>query len=269
MPAPSDIWVLVLVFFSAIPILETTRILQNTLHISNDDSPIYIWPLPKQFEHGNSTLSVDPNLSLHIKGLGANSDILREAFERYKGIIFGYRANGRKGSDGIRVSDEGEVYDVTGLNLVIASGDETLQFGVDESYILYVGGEDEESIVGGVNIEANTVYGALRGMETFSQLCRFNFMEKNIEIHKAPWYIIDEPKFPFRGLLLDTSRHFLPVKVIKQVIDSMSYAKLNVLHWHIVDEESFPIEVPSYPHLWRGSYTKWEKFTVEDAYEIV
>lgn len=139
MPAPSDIWVLVLVFFSAIPILETTRILQNTLHISNDDSPIYIWPLPKQFEHGNSTLSVDPNLSLHIKGLGANSDILREAFERYKGIIFGYRANGRKGSDGIRVSDEGEVYDVTGLNLVIASGDETVsKLGTVFSYSFWL-----------------------------------------------------------------------------------------------------------------------------------
>jgi len=49
----------------------------------------------------------------------------------------------------------------------------------------------------------------------------------------------------------------------------MSYAKLNVLHWHIIDEQSFPLEVPSYPNLWKGSYTKWERYTVEDAYEIV
>lgn len=59
------------------------------------------------------------------------------------------------------------------------------------------------------------------------------------------------------------------MEVIKQVIESMSYAKLNVLHWHIIDEESFPLEVPTFPNLWRGAYTKLERYTVEDAYEIV
>ncbi|XP_062074458.1 beta-hexosaminidase 1-like [Humulus lupulus] len=49
----------------------------------------------------------------------------------------------------------------------------------------------------------------------------------------------------------------------------MSYAKLNVLHWHVIDEQSFPLEIPSYPNLWRGSYTKWERYTIEDAAEIV
>ncbi|GFZ14874.1 beta-hexosaminidase 1 [Actinidia rufa] len=43
----------------------------------------------------------------------------------------------------------------------------------------------------------------------------------------------------------------------------------NVLHWHIIDEESFPLEVPTYPNLWKGAYTKWERYTTEDAYEIV
>lgn len=155
----------------------------------------------------------------------------------------------------------------------MSSDNETLQFGVDESYELYVGGgnggEGRMSIVGGATIEASTIYGALRGLETFSQLCTFNYDKKTVELYKAPWYIRDEPRFAFRGLLLDTSRHFLPVSVIKQVIDSMSYAKLNVLHWHILDEQSFPLEVPSYPDLWKGAYTKWERYTVEDAYEIV
>ncbi|KAI3865763.1 hypothetical protein MKX03_025509, partial [Papaver bracteatum] len=116
---------------------------------------------------------------------------------------------------------------------------------------------------------ANTVFGALRGLETFSQLCSFNYGTKSVQVYKAPWYIQDEPKFVFRGLLLDTSRHFLPINVIKQVIESMSYAKLNVLHWHIIDEQSFPLEVPSHPYLWKGSYTKFERYTVEDAYDIV
>ncbi|KAI9104416.1 hypothetical protein K1719_022988 [Acacia pycnantha] len=42
-----------------------------------------------------------------------------------------------------------------------------------------------------------------------------------------------------------------------------------VLHWHIIDKRSFPLEMPSHPKLWKGSYTKWERYTVEDAYEIV
>ncbi|KAI9128310.1 hypothetical protein K1719_001303 [Acacia pycnantha] len=42
-----------------------------------------------------------------------------------------------------------------------------------------------------------------------------------------------------------------------------------VLHWHIIGKQSFPLEMPSYPKLWKGSYTKWECYTVEDAYEIV
>jgi hypothetical protein len=141
---------------------------------------------------------------------------------------------------------------------------------VDESYTIYVaaaGGVN--SIVGGATIEANTIYGAIRGLETFSQLCVFNYDTKNVEVRHAPWYIEDEPRFAFRGLLLDTSRHFLPVDVIKQVIDSMSFSKLNVLHWHIIDEQSFPLEVPSYPKLWKGSYSKLERYTVEDARDIV
>lgn len=155
--------------------------------------------------------------------------------------------------------------------MVVASDNESLQLGVDESYTLYVGGavEGRLSIVGDARIEANTIYGALRGLESFSQLCIFNYDTKTVEVYKAPWYIQDEPRFPFRGLLLDTSRHYLPINVIKQVLESMSYAKLNVLHWHIIDEQSFPLEVPSYPKLWKGSYTKWERYTVEDAYEVV
>ncbi|KAF2321288.1 hypothetical protein GH714_038505 [Hevea brasiliensis] len=145
----------------------------------------------------------------------------------------------------------------------------TLQLGVDESYSLFVDKNDGQSIIAEATIEANTVYGALRGLETFSQLCMFDYGTKSVQIYKAPWYIQDKPRFSYRGLLLDTSRHYLPITVIKQIIESMSYAKLNVLHWHIIDEQSFPIEIPTYPKLWEGSYTKWERYTVEDAYEIV
>ncbi|KAI9100334.1 hypothetical protein K1719_024552 [Acacia pycnantha] len=49
----------------------------------------------------------------------------------------------------------------------------------------------------------------------------------------------------------------------------LHHLALIVLHWHIIDKQSFPLEMPSHPKLWKGSYTKWERYTVEDAYEIV
>uniref|UniRef100_A0A2P2K9A3 beta-N-acetylhexosaminidase n=1 Tax=Rhizophora mucronata TaxID=61149 RepID=A0A2P2K9A3_RHIMU len=153
--------------------------------------------------------------------------------------------------------------------MFVVSGLLQLQLGVDESYTLLAAKTDGQSIVREVIIEANTIYGALRGLETFSQLCSFDYDTKSVQIYKAPWHIRDKPRFAYRGLLIDTSRHYLPIGVIKQIIESMSYAKLNVLHWHIIDEQSFPLEVPSYPKLWKGSYTKRERYSVEDAYEIV
>ncbi|XP_011027598.1 PREDICTED: uncharacterized protein LOC105127845 [Populus euphratica] len=144
-----------------------------------------------------------------------------------------------------------------------------LQLGLDESYLLLVEKRNGQSIIGEAFTQENTLYGALRGLEKFSQLCASDYETKTVQIYKAPWYNnVDKPRFACRGLL-PTSRHYLPINVIKQINESMSYAKLNVLHWHIIDEQSFPLEVPSFPNLGKGSYTKWERYTVEDAYEIV
>ncbi|KAJ1690336.1 hypothetical protein LUZ63_014491 [Rhynchospora breviuscula] len=234
------------------------RVTRNSTYHS-DNSIVYLWPLPKHFTHGDQILSVSPDLSLSLQGAGSNSSVVQDAFERYRDLIFKSWAHEGSTSE----------YDVGTLTVLVSSDDETLQLGVDESYILYLDGKQSGSIVGGATIEANTVYGALRGLETFSQLCVFNYDTKAVEVYNAPWYIQDEPRFAFRGLLLDTSRHYLPVKVIKEVIEAMSYTKLNVLHWHIIDEEAFPLEVPSYPKLWKGSYSKQERYAVEDAYDIV
>uniref|UniRef100_A0A452XQ59 beta-N-acetylhexosaminidase n=1 Tax=Aegilops tauschii subsp. strangulata TaxID=200361 RepID=A0A452XQ59_AEGTS len=182
-------------------------------------NPVYIWPLPKNFTSGTQTLAVDPDLALDPQGAGGGAAAVAEAFERYRHLIFSPWAHAaRPASAG---------YDVARLTVVVASADETLELGVDESYTIYIaaaGGAN--SIVGGATIEANTIYGAIRGLETFSQLCVFNYDTKNVEVRYAPWYIQDEPRFAFRGLMLDTSRHYLPVDVIKQVIDSMSFSKL-------------------------------------------
>ncbi|KAH6802376.1 beta-hexosaminidase 1 [Perilla frutescens var. frutescens] len=225
------------------------------------DSPTYIWPLPSQYTSGNQTLTVVPNLTLITSGNGGGSLIVSEAFDRYKRIIFEHAS--------LKLPSSGVDYDLKKLSILVHSDNEELQLGVDESYALLVAASDVHSVIGEITIEANSVYGALHGLETLSQLCAFDYGTKTVKLYNAPWYVQDKPRFEYRGLLLDTSRHYLPIEIIKQVIESMSYAKLNVLHWHIIDEESFPLEVPSFPNLWNGAYTKWERYTIDDASEIV
>ncbi|KAA8539415.1 hypothetical protein F0562_026107 [Nyssa sinensis] len=238
--------------------------LNSESELDDSDSLVYLWPLPSEFTFGNDTLSIDPDLSLAVAGSGGSSAIVRDAFERYRSIIFKHSTRFSK----LKLWGK-PVYDVSKLRIIVHSDNEELQLGTDESYSLFVVKNDDHSIIGVATIEANSVYGALRGLETFSQLCAFDYETKTVKVYKAPWHIQDKPRFEYRGLLLDTSRHYEPIDVIKQIIESMSYAKLNVLHWHIIDEESFPLEVPTYPNLWKGAYTKWERYTVEDAYEIV
>ena len=97
-------------------------------------------------------------------------------------------------------------------------------------------------------MKADYYVGFLRGFETFSQL--FNKQENGTYIVSGlPITITDSPQFLWRGIMIDTSRHFLDITSIKKIIDGMLYMKLNILHWHIVDEDSFPMQVPALPEL--------------------
>ncbi|MBM3073237.1 beta-N-acetylhexosaminidase [Lelliottia sp. RWM.1] len=108
----------------------------------------------------------------------------------------------------------------------------------DESYTLTVNAS-------GVNIAANTRFGALRGMETLLQL-----IQNGTENTFIPWVTIDDsPRFPWRGLLLDSARHFIPPDDIKRQIDGMAAAKLNVLHWHLTDDQGWRFASKRYPKL--------------------
>ncbi|CAL5094965.1 unnamed protein product [Urochloa decumbens] len=219
-----------------------------------------LWPMPASVARGAQTLLVSKGLELSTAGSGYadGKGVLKEAFRRMVAIVeLDHVINGSypRGSPVL-----------AGVRVVVRSPSDELNFGVDESYKLSVPTTGNPLYA---QIEAQTVYGALHALETFSQLCTFDFNARLIELHSAPWTILDKPRFPYRGLLIDTSRHYLPVPVIKSVIDSMTFSKLNVLHWHIVDEESFPLQIPSYPKLWNGAYSYSERYTIDDAIDIV
>lgn len=118
-------------------------------------------------------------------------------------------------------------------------------------------------------INSRTVYGALRALESLSQLVMYDFDSNSYQIVGLPILIEDAPRYEHRGLLLDTSRHFQPVDFIKRTIDGISYAKLNVFHWHVVDTQSFPFQSLTFPKLWEGAYSKAERYSREDVIDIV
>ncbi len=113
-----------------------------------------------------------------------------------------------------------------------------LDFGIDESYTLDV---TSQAIV----IKADNSYGAMHGLSTLLQLLNSDEQGYYFPCVK----IADTPRFPWRGLLIDVSRHFLPVEVIKRNLDAMAAVKLNVLHWHLTDDQGFRIESKVFPKL--------------------
>lgn len=84
-----------------------------------------------------------------------------------------------------------------------------------------------ENSSGRARLTAKTVWGALRGLETFSQLIWNDGQSNQYFVNET--IIRDYPRFPHRGLMIDSARHFLPVTIIEQVLDAMSYNKLNGL----------------------------------------
>lgn len=87
----------------------------------------------------------------------------------------------------------------------------------------------------------------MRGLETMSQLIDWTGDGSAFE---APACDVDDfPRFGWRGVMIDTARHFLPLATIYRVLDAMSYSKQNRLHWHLVDDQSFPYVSKAFPDL--------------------
>ena len=97
----------------------------------------------------------------------------------------------------------------------------------------------------GVSIDAPTSLGVLRALATLEQLPRTD--KKGRYLPEVD--IQDQPRFAWRGLLIDAARHFMPVAVIKRNLDGMAAVKLNVLHWHLTDDQGFRVESKVFPRL--------------------
>ena len=198
-----------------------------------------LWPAPQSLSLGAALLSVDPQaFAFAPTGAGAGSGLLRDALARYAALLF-LRAPPTQRAN---VSLTPVVGALAALEVFVASADEALALATSERYSLSVRGDG-----GGARLEADTVFGAMRGLETFSQLVGFDAASGLFLARVAE--VADAPRFAHRGALVDTSRHFEPVAALRAFLDAMAYNKLNVLHWHVVDDESFPFFSQTFPNL--------------------
>jgi hexosaminidase len=128
----------------------------------------------------------------------------------------------------------GQPADASNATLVIRAenaGRKVQELDEDESYTL-------EITTSRATLTAPNALGALHGLQTFLQL-----IEPTPAGFAVPAITIqDQPRFPWRGLLIDVSRHFIPIEVLERNLDGMAAVKMNVLHWHLSDDEGFRVE---------------------------
>ena len=184
--------------------------------------------------------------------------MLNEALERAKSSIEMYHPESVKG---VRQNEHlwfdarrntGIENHMVWVNFSVSGKEQHLTLKTNESYELTVSTEGSTT---NVVIKAPTYFGARHALETLTQLVAYDEEEWALQMVSQA-KIKDAPAFAHRGLVIDTSRNFLPLKKLKQILDAMSYSKLNTFHWHITDTQSFPLEIDTYPQLTEyGAYS--------------
>ncbi|KAK4372244.1 hypothetical protein RND71_007628 [Anisodus tanguticus] len=241
-------------FSSFLPLISLSFFIFISQSIATN-YPINVWPKPTTFNWPNpKSILLSPNFTISHP----DHRYLTPAVNRYRQLIL---------SEHHRpiITPAINLTSSTPLqNLIISVSDVTspLSHGVNESYSLSTPSDGSSSAY----ITPATVWGAMRGLETFSQLA----YGKNPIRVTAGVYVHDLPIFIHRGVMLDTSRNFYGVDDLLRLIKALSMNKLNVFHWHITDSHSFPLLVPSEPELaGKGAYGNDMMYSPADVQKIV
>ncbi|HEX8813030.1 MAG TPA: beta-N-acetylhexosaminidase, partial [Terracidiphilus sp.] len=187
-------------------------------------------PLPRTVQVGSGRLAIDG----HFRGgfAGQHDARLDAAFDRFLVRLDRQCGEVRRAQFTNASSGSAPVLTVK----VAGPGGAVQGVNEDESYKLTVS-------TTGAELSAATDVGAMHGFETFLQLVE--------TFGTGCWLpavtIDDAPRFPWRGFMLDVSRHFEPVGVIERTLDAMAVAKLNVFHWHLSDDQGFRAESKKFP----------------------
>ncbi len=201
--------------------------------------PLMPWPANIATQPG--AVGIDSNFTMSVAGAGASDPRIKDAVQRT------FTRVARQTGIPILPHMVPSSADAT-LSVIVEQRDHRApqRLGDDERYSVEVSD-------GHVRVSADAPLGVLRGIETFLQLVLENTSSNGGPASpgfSVPFVTIhDEPRFPWRGLSLDVSRHFIPVENVKRTIDGLSAVKLNVLHWHLSDDQGFRVESKKYPRL--------------------
>ncbi|EEQ92352.1 beta-N-acetylhexosaminidase [Blastomyces dermatitidis ER-3] len=208
---------------------------------------------------------------------GSRNEIVTDAFKRAKETIktirwtpatvekpipifdpFPTNAKARRDSDD---DDDDPEKGIRVVMVKVKNEKAELQHGVDESYTL-----DIKERAKSIEITANTIYGALHAFTTLQQIVIADGKRLIVE---QPVSIKDKPLYPYRGIMIDSARNFISLHKIKEQLNGMALAKLNVLHWHLTDSQSWPVQINRYPQMIKGAYSPREIYTPQDIRNIV
>lgn len=215
-------------FYSKLGILMVFFTL--TFFDSTAETNLPLMPYPKEVKIGSGKFRLDKDFTLSVKN--------------YDEKVFAYATRFLRRLDdrtGLFLSQDfiTAINDPSDSQLEISfNKSEELKLGIDESYQLIITPDK-------INLSAESNFGTMHGLETLLQL----LMIDDDGYYFPVLEINDKPRFPWRGLLIDICRHFMPMDVLKRNIDGMAAVKMNVLHLHLSEDQGFRIESKIYPKL--------------------
>ena len=209
------------------PLILTAVFLLATFAAAQSQPQLKLMPMPASVQLGTGQLPVSQAFSVEVSG--PHDASLDEEVQRFQAQLSRQTGIPFRPKPGAAAA----------LQIHAEHGRQAVQkLGEDESYELTV----NET---GAELTAPTALGVLRGLQTFLQLVQITptgFAAPAVTIK-------DQPRFPWRGTLIDVSRHFIPIDVLKRNIDGMAAVKMNVLHWHLSDDQGFRVESKVFPKL--------------------
>lgn len=213
-----------IIFAFTLCILQQLRAQENTYNLI---------PFPAQFNGGEGQFTVNAQTKIIVT---AKDAILKPIAQSL--------ANTLKAPSKLTLTIASAA-SPTATNVIFIRQNKALGLG-NEGYKLLVGKER-------VILESATLQGAFYGLQTLLQLLPTAVFSPT-PIENIAWIIPvcqiqDKPRFAHRGLMLDVSRHFMPVSFIKKYIDLLALHKMNVFHWHLTDDQGWRIEIKKYPKL--------------------
>jgi hexosaminidase len=205
-------------------------------------------PMPARVQAGAGELPITQSFSVAIEGY--REPRLDRAAERFLRDIT--RETGLR--VGAQIADPGK-----GTLVIRAErASKAIQdVSEDESYVLEVNAS-------GAKLTAPSPLGIMHGLQTFLQLIEIT----PSGFAAAAMHIEDTPRFPWRGLMIDVSRHFMDMDTVKRNVDGMAAVKMNVLHLHLSDDQGFRLESREFPKL-SGMGSDGLYYTQEEMRELI